>query len=301
MSKSEDEINLTQAISAAQLEKLHLEITQMKKGKWSDKIAPYINLFGVIIAVSGFIFGVVQFRAQQDLQLEERQKYRITQERETETKLQERFKTDLDKLLQFTKDEQITPGQVNLFLVDLGECIKMKSSYHKDSEPSKTETAGTREVTEMLAQSLLYDCELTQRRHVDFAEILLTNWPDLKTYFRENPDSGAILLNRYNYALGRLYAKDPETIRSITYDTEKENYDFSDVGKLEDWDENVFVQLIESYLDIYQSLEDIMSKEDKDEFIRYFQLATCNPGLTKARFGSNFEMTGNKTFKKCLK
>src|SRR2546423_13662623 len=49
-----------------QVEKLQLEIIDLKgKNKWADRAARYIPLLSVLITVAGFCFGVYQFRAQQ--------------------------------------------------------------------------------------------------------------------------------------------------------------------------------------------------------------------------------------------
>jgi hypothetical protein len=58
--------NASESLANAQLEKLKLEIEELKDRKrWADRVARYIPLFSVLITVAGFCFGVYQFRAQQ--------------------------------------------------------------------------------------------------------------------------------------------------------------------------------------------------------------------------------------------
>ena len=57
--------NVPEAIALAQLEKLQLEIAQLNKSRWTDRIGPFTNLLSIVIAVSGFLFGIYQFQKQQ--------------------------------------------------------------------------------------------------------------------------------------------------------------------------------------------------------------------------------------------
>lgn len=292
MSEENKKEDVAEAMAAAELEKIRLEIDQLKKrGKWIDRMSPFASLLTVIIAVGGFIFGIVQFTAQQEAQLRER-------DREAKTKLQERFKNDLDKLLQFTRDEQIATAQVNLLLLDVQECIQSLAAFeHGDGSSTKTTERLNDEVTGMLAQSLLY-CDPTKKRHLDFAKILFENWDGLQVYFHDTPANRLYLMNKIEYALSKFSEKDPDGIRRLTYDKETNLYFFSD-DKLEDSEEQDFLHLVGNYIYLYKAIQKSESKEKREEFVKRFQYVTCNEPLTKGLFEISFNMKGDEYFNDC--
>jgi hypothetical protein len=293
---------LQTAISEAELEKLQLEVQQLKnKSKWSDRFAPYISLLTVTITIGGFLFGVIQFNAQQELQRLDAEKVRLNQERDTDAKLQDRFKSDVEKLLKFTRDQQLTPSQVNLTLNDLRECIKLRttSPASENTCPEK-EFQMTREVSDALIEAFLYDCDLTEKRHEDFLDVIFANWPDLELYINENSDSGNLLLEMHAVALAKLYKNNPKTIGGVSYDVDEDNFDFMD-DKLDESDKDFFIALAGNYADIYKAMNSARIKGGKETFAKDFEIATCNTVLTKQLLGIDFDMKNDTDFKECAK
>ncbi len=118
MSEKSKNDSLSAAISETQLEKLKLEIEQMKnKSSWYEWITPYTGLLSVIITVGGFIFGIVQFQKQQE-------KTRSEQEKQRTDEIQKRFEINLEKLLQYTKEEKTAVATVGNLLVNLKTYIR---------------------------------------------------------------------------------------------------------------------------------------------------------------------------------
>lgn len=71
--------SIDERIKAAQLRKLQVEIDNLERGhNWSSRIAQYIPVITALIAVSGFLFGIIQYRRQEAKHIEanELQSYR---------------------------------------------------------------------------------------------------------------------------------------------------------------------------------------------------------------------------------
>lgn len=65
----EENNNLPNALNAAQLEKIRLEIDGLKRSGRESSLVRYLPLLTTLVAVAGFLFGIYQFKTQQDERL----------------------------------------------------------------------------------------------------------------------------------------------------------------------------------------------------------------------------------------
>lgn len=281
-SKSE---NLSDSHSEAELEKLNLEIESLRyKNKWEHRITVYIPLVSTLLAIGGLLFGIYQFQSQQRLQqdktIAEQQKDRAAKETEQAFRIQDQIRTDVDQLLQFTSNKEITISRVIFILNDL----KLLLDYSADEQhtiPKKLQEQ-KRGITKNLVKTLEYDCDFNNPRDVEFALSIIENWDDYLEYLKSDIDTVQIFVEKYIWALQKLHAKNPEFIESLEYD--EENSDFYYKGDLSffyefDKLENCF----KKHLDLIEHKPTLKTK-----YIRSFQAATCNPTLTKQLFEGNF-------------
>lgn len=296
MSKANYDEKLTNEISQAQLEKLRLEITQMENDRydWVRNLTPFTNLFSVIIAVGGFLFGIYQFQSQQSLQnqrlLDEQEKFRISQDREMAAKIQERMNSNIEKLLLFTQDEKITIAQATYLLIDLKTQIKLKAQG--TAFPDATAQTLTREVSHMLIQAIEDDCNFEKYRDNKFVFMILDKWGDLEDYLKDYPRTNYVLDN-FADALYNFCKRDPSFFKNL-YSYDKFREDFS--TELSTLDRENIDLLITNYETLFEFLTD---KDEKEEMAKVFQAVTCNPELTKIMLDVNFDPKTDKRFKMC--
>lgn len=65
----EEKDNLQDRLVIAQLEKINLEIESLKRNTGESRLVRYLPLLTTLVAVAGFLFGVYQFKAQQEERL----------------------------------------------------------------------------------------------------------------------------------------------------------------------------------------------------------------------------------------
>ena len=290
--------NIDQARAEAELQKLHLEIKNLKyKNRWESKISLYIPLITVLVGVFGFLFGIYQFQSQQKLQqdrtITEQQKDREARKREQDIRLQNQIRVDVDQLLQFTSNKDMAISRVVFLLDDLQ---RLSSYSASDEEPSpegqgdsKAPGDQVREITKSLLAMVVNDCNLTDHRHTNFTTLIASDWGDTLTYLEEESATLRVVLDKYIAALAQLQKEFPEELKSITYDAEKEIFfhQFSSTGDMATF--YYFTDLINgfnSYLGLLKN--DSNESEDWTSFVREFQRITCNPTLTKQIFGRDF-------------
>lgn len=282
---------LSAAISEAELEKLKLEIEQMKKRKWSESILPYATVLTSMIAVFGFIWSIYQFRSQQD--------------KEYRQEMRKRFETKLEGLLQYTKEEKTAAASVGYLLTEIKPEISEAVEIYRNEigatkeDAEKVENEAIRTISTYLAESAQIDCDFDKPRDAHFLFSSLGNWTDLAEFLKTEPSAVMNILDKHAVALGKLHLNKPAVVTKITYNSEKADFDIPDNDK-----EYVpvpighFLFLVENYVTLFKLIEDGNIKKEKAAV--NFQAATCNPTLTKQVLGVNFGMKEKKEFARCL-
>lgn len=268
--------------AAAQLEKLKLEIEQLKNNNgWEKAITSYTPLLSVLIAVGGFLFGIYQFQKQRQIQqtqiLIEQQKDRQTRERDQAIRIQNQIRSNVEQILLFTNDKQQTVAKVSFLLSDLKsyleisavEDLPVDSEYRKES------------ITASFVKSVIDDCNFDEHRDVNYALTLLTYWEDYERYIR-NTRALEYILYMYSEALQHIYYEDPSAIRSVRY---LGNYSYTfprGYGSLSTSRIFHFEDIVMGFKEHFKLLED---EKIKEKSLKNFQSSTCNDALTEALFG----------------
>jgi hypothetical protein len=280
--------SLDDFIKEAQLMRTYLEIEQLRKGSsWAEAIARYTPLISVVIAVSGFLFGIYQYQKQEEVSnkkmLIEQQKDRETREKDQALKIQNQIRSDLELLLQFTQDKQQTAAKVRFLLTDLKTYLELEKSLKETN--SKTNT--TRDITGSLLKTISDDCDFSQRRDVNFVSTIMTDWEDYKQYLKENPETNEYILEKYISALITMYGIAPSVVRGIQYQADRGNYEYTHgTGKLNPPQTFYLDDLLVGFEDHIKVHDE---GKEKETYLQQFQAATCNPTLTEQLFGVKFD------------
>lgn len=299
---SDESEKIDEAIARAELQKLRLEIEHLRnKSRWSDRVAPYTNLLSIVVAVSGFLFGIYQFQKQhQALQQQlifEQEKHRVAVEREQEIKLQDQIRSDVEQLLQFTQDKQITTAKVSFLLSDLKSSIATK---FRASQPAGDAAANTmiREVSAMLSTAVINECNFDERRDLQFLITVMAKWKDYEEYLKENPDQIEWLLDAFSESIEHIYNEEPSVIRTVFWDKSVDVYHYpAGYKKLSASKIDHFQNLIVTFADIFDPVKD---KKEMEWLAVKFQAATCNPTLTKELIDVSFPPKSKPELRGCL-
>ena len=299
---------LETAIFRAQLEKLSLEIEQMKyRSKWHDRLAPYSSLLTVIIGVGAFLFGIFQFSNQREMQLRQQtielDKFRYSRELELNTEIQKQLNTNLERLLQYAKEEKTSVAMTTYTLSSLRTYIKAKARIKQgETEPTNEEIDNrtrqlTREITEMLVYSVKNDCDFNESRNAYFVSILLSDWRDLSQYLREHPDDAYYIIYRFKGALDNFYSIDESIVSNVTYVDKTGSFSYErGYGSFTGEQVQHFHYIIANYKYIFDLIED---NEKKELMGAAFQSATCNRKLTKQMLNIDINPKGKAEFRGC--
>jgi hypothetical protein len=289
-----------EAIALAELQKLNLEIEHLRnKSKWSDRIAPFTNLLSIIIAVFGFLFGIYQFQKQQQAMNQqlifEQEKHRLALDREHETKLQDQIRSDVEQLLQFPKEKDLTLSKVAFLLSDLKNGIENKYRGRADAATATKETV--REISTMLSMAVVNECDFDEDRNVRFLAALMNQWIDYEDYLKEDTDEIEFLLDKYAEAINRIYKADPAVIRHVSYEADHEIFNYVEgAGKLDYATRAHFQALVMGFARAYDLLKD---KKASEWLAIKFQASTCNPTLTKQLLEIEFSRQTTSEFGGC--
>ena len=119
----EENKDLQEALTTAQLKKITLEIKNIEKTNWQSRFIQYIPLFTTLIAVGGFAFGIVQFRVQQKERLEVQ---KIQSQKENEAKEREFKKALWEKQLGYYLEAAKAAATLASFNENDGDDIQLE-------------------------------------------------------------------------------------------------------------------------------------------------------------------------------
>jgi CRISPR/Cas system CMR-associated protein Cmr5 small subunit len=294
MSEEKNIRQINREVSEAQLEKLNLEIEELKNKKEkktiSEKITPYIGLISAVIAVGGFLFGVYQF-------LDGQSKSRLSQERELSEKIENHLSSDIEKILLFTKDEKMSVAQMTYLFDDLKTYIKLKAKTAEN--PDEEDRRLTRAVSEKLLYAMQNDCNYENQKDALFLWAVLANWEDFAETLKENEPINVYILDRQRDALQTFYSKDSEVISTLTFDTVNWGVTYSNgYGKLTPQDTAHLGHILVNIVGTFKLLNDENRKKD---IVLGVQGATCNRILTKQIFGTDYEPKDYGELRACVK
>ena len=281
--------NLKQSFEAAQLEKLNLEILALKKkSPWRETLLQLLPAVTVFLALAGFFYGLYQSR-------EAEKKSRLAEHAGQMLKIQEQIRSDLEQIVQFPTDKKQTVSRVSFLLLDLDNLLKPNLS---DAESIAKDR---RRISDLLAQLISDDTNLSERRNVGFALTVAKRWGDYGEGLKANQNLLQNILSNHCDALEGLYKKAPEYFGQFKYtDQTRSEIDEPDVKPLPDAAiARHFEDIVGSYA---RHLELIQDPNSKQLAIKHFQVATCNRDLTQQEFGTSFDPKQDPSeFSSCVK
>lgn len=266
--------NTNEAIAGAQLEKLNLEIQELKnKDSFANKLPQYIPLITTLIAVGGFCFTVYQFfEAQNKDRLakeEARNKDSLVREREQQLRDENQIRTNVEQLLTLDPKEEESVGRVFFLLEDLNVLV----SRNPAERPK---------ITNSLVEFIRNDCNFDNLRHIRIDIAALQHWPAYTSYLSENASAHNFIIYKYFQAFRHLHDEDKEYFESIEYET---GYGFR-VNRFSREESQYlrFVSLITGF-GLHLKVMESDSSIAKDAMER-FQQALNNPALTEQLINS---------------
>jgi hypothetical protein len=197
-------------------EKLCLEIENLrKKNRWEPfgQLSPMLS---VILAALVFVAGIIQFRA-------DRQKDRDGRVVDQSSRFQSQIRSDIDRVLQFPRDEKESVAEVSFLLDDLKALLNSPVGEKKVSEVfPDIEQA----VSASLVTLILQDCNFNERpRDVGFATEVIERWSDYSVYLRKDLERRMdLVLYKYVRAIRYLQDQNPGYLTGITYDPQTDGF-----------------------------------------------------------------------------
>jgi hypothetical protein len=287
---NKDQVDL--ALTECQVEKLKLEIENLKKPKkYTELSTKLVPLVSTVIAVGGFIFGVVQY---------ERQVQSVQQTARTEQliKVRAQISSDVDQILRFPSDNTQTATRAGALLEDLDLLLHLESDL--DGGGANGIEWAKRKISVRLSSEVEGDCNLNVPRQVQFVIAIIDHWPDYTHYLKTKPIVVENILSRYIDALVELNGKNPKYFSKLK-------------SKIEtDFDEpegsSSLRPTLRHFEDILTSFKDHLNmlKEDsgvtRSRYVKYFQASICNRELTQQEFNFSFDPKSDSTvFADCLR
>jgi hypothetical protein len=277
------------SLEAAQLEKLNLEIRALrKKSAWRDTVLQLTPALTVLVAISGFVFGIYQFHNGQE-------KAREIEQAGQRIKIQDQIRSDLDQIVQFTTDKKQTVSRVSFLLLDLDNLLKPNPG-----DPDST-AKDRKKIGDLLDQLICDDTDLAERRNVSFALTLVKQSNDYNEGLKAHPNMLMDILTNHCDAFEGIYKKAPKYFSRFKYtDQTKSEIDEPDVSPIPDASlARHFEDLIGSYS---RHLELVQDQSTRESAIKHFQMATCNRDLTQQEFGRSVDPKQNPLdFRNCGK
>jgi hypothetical protein len=204
--------------------KLELEIGRFKSKKnFGDKLAPYIPVITVIIAVAGFLWGIYQFHYQEaerqksaDVQ---KQRENDIRERDLAQRIDSQYRTDLTQLLQFPTDDKLTIPVAIFLLTDLNHLIENELP-EKEKEQKKKQLG--KMIYDMLMQM---EFDFSKNRTVEFDIAAMNYCPAYEAFLESEPKfHRQMMSSNYRKALDSIHKQDAGFIKSIIIAEDEPDY-----------------------------------------------------------------------------
>jgi hypothetical protein len=288
---SEDD-RLSHSLTAAQLEKLNLEIRELReKPRWLEVVLEALPMVTVLVTVLG---GMITFSVAMYQYHDGQKKARANEQAERRLKVQTQMRNDLDQIVAFPTDTKQTVTRISFLLDDLQQFQTINIGA-----TDTPQGGGPRTISKILGQLVSDDTNFNEPRGVDFAVTMLDHWPDYSAYLKEDQDLVANILSRHTDALQELHRKAPNYFRQIEYDRTTEQYHEPPNPSATRAQFRHFEKLMDGFS---RHLEILQDQQSKEKFVKHFQAAICNKDLTQKIFNLSFDpKTDPKAFDECGK
>lgn len=265
--------NTNEAVAGAQLEKLKLEIQELKnKDNFANKLPQYIPLITTLIAVGGFCFTIYQFFEAQNkdrvAKEEAQNKDRLIREHEQKLRDENQIRTNVEQLLNLDPKEEESVGRVFFLLEDLNTLVSRNPSERQ-------------KITNSLVEFIRNDCNFDNIRHIRIDIAAIQHWPEYTNYLSEHRAAHNFIIYKYFQALRHVHDEDVEYFESIEYEM---GYGFRVNRFTEESRYLRFVSLVTGYGLHLKILEKngVLAKDT----MQRFQEALNNPTLTEQLINS---------------
>jgi hypothetical protein len=278
-------------IASAKLDKLHLEIENLrKKNRW-ESLSPLIPIFASGVTVIALVIGFFEFQRQQE-QLQN--KIISDQTLERTTKLQAQLRGDVDELLR--QDKSQTVSRVSFLLKDIG--VILTSKVQDDKTVADLNPKYNRSITESLVAQIVNDSDfINNPKDVAFATKIAEQWPDYQIYLKENDNNLQQLdrvLNRYVQALLNLRKTKETFLNGLCYDEATAGYQPTGEVGTEEVAKNLFPQFFQLqkgfmvHFEFVRNDKGTKARAIKQQNVRDFEIALCNENVAKHILGEDF-------------
>jgi hypothetical protein len=200
-------IGIETQMANAELEKLQLEIEELKRGRWIR----FVPLITAAISVLGFLAGLYYFTSQQS-------KDRQAREAETRSRELTDYRTAYEELLLFSSNDKMTIARVLSLKQDLDA---LKNSLYDPEQRVLQEKRLTGSICNLIAR----DFDFTQPRHVTFDIAALQNWDEYEKGLKDtlNKDGtgktvNQSIIDKYLQVIRTLEVKNPGVFKDVNLD-----------------------------------------------------------------------------------
>jgi hypothetical protein len=248
------------ALADAQLEKLKLEIENLRTKKWEDRISKFVPMVTALVAVIGLLITINQFTAQQ-------RKDREAKVQEQNIKDETQIRSNIDQLLSLTTDKNLTIARVSFLLEDLKALIKRRPDEQQ-------------KITEILSEFIQYDCNFNNLRDIRFDVAAVKRWEDYRAYLRNHSEVNDYIIDKYIEALGLIHDEDVPYFEAIQYE---KGFGY----KVEKYTEpsrfERFIALVDGF-SLHLGILNEKSDGAAKQAVQRFQREINNPTITKQLF-----------------
>lgn len=255
--------DINASLSVAQLEKLNLEIKNLKRhSTWEDRLLKSLPMIATFVAVAGFFFTVWQ--AQHNIVLA-----RQEQEKERINKIQNQIRSDKEQLLEFITNNRISSVRAEFLIDDLKSLVQQ---LPKD----ELETQSITNLLKRVAWELPFD----EDRHINFDVSALKLWPNFRKLWSFNPGAHhGFLARKYYPRMEAIHAQDPLCVESMDYD--EGTFTFNSAGNNPSCQEGLFPVLTFGFREHLEVLKETNNSELLRREIEEFAKLTHNSPLAK--------------------
>ena len=248
------------------------------RSSWRSNIEAFQPLISVLIAVGGFLFGVLQYYDQE-------QKARINEQTDQQLKVQAEIRDNFNRILQFPREKNLTLSQTAFLLNDLDRSLRVSIGEFENRPENLQEEQ--RRITSKLIMLILDDSNFDEPRDAELGRIILENWDDYKVYLKTDDVILQDILTKYTDAFARLRGLAPLYFQRLVYNEDRTQFNEppgaseADKSRLRHFE--ALLIGFRRHLELRQNDQQFTIDAVKD-----FQAAICNEALTKQEFGVSF-------------
>jgi regulator of sigma D len=255
--------DINASLSAAQLEKLSLEIENLKRhSSWEDRLVKFLPMIATFVAVAGFFFTVWQAQLNIVHARQEQEKERIN-------KIQNQIRSDKEQILEFITNNKISAVRAAFLIDDLKSLMEQLPQRELE----------TQSITELLSR-VAWELRFDEERDINFDVSALRRWPNFRQRWSFNPGAHhGFLARKYYPRMQELHAQNPLCVESMDYD--ERTFSFISAASNSSCEEGLFPILTYGFREHLEVLKETNNSELLRREIEAFSKLTNNSPLAK--------------------